>query len=79
MGAGDGRVRFVGHCIGLELNEPPYLAHGYAQPLEAGNVVAIEPKLAFTGLGAVGVENSYHVRDDGPVQLTGATEDAVIV
>ena len=36
MGAGDGRVRFVGHCIGLELNEPPYLAHGYAQPLEAG-------------------------------------------
>ena len=26
MGAGEGRVRFVGHCIGLELNEPPYLA-----------------------------------------------------
>ena len=51
MGAGDGRVRFVGHCIGLELNEPPYLARGYAQPLEAGNVVAIEPKLAFTGAG----------------------------
>jgi hypothetical protein len=52
MGAGDGRVRFVGHCIGLELNEPPYLARGYSLPLEAGNVVAIEPKLAFTGLGA---------------------------
>ena len=49
MGAGEGRVRFVGHCIGLELNEPPYLARGYAQPLEIGNVVAIEPKLAFTG------------------------------
>jgi Xaa-Pro dipeptidase len=79
MGAGDGRVRFVGHCIGLELNEPPYLAHGYAQPLEAGNVVAVEPKLAFTGLGAVGVENSYLVGDGGPVQLTGATEEAVIV
>ena len=29
MGAGDGRVKFVGHCIGLELNEPPYLARGY--------------------------------------------------
>jgi Xaa-Pro dipeptidase len=79
MGAGDGRVRFVGHCIGLELNEPPYLAHGYAQPLEAGNVVAVEPKLAFTGLGAVGVENSYLVGDGGPLQLTGATEEAVIV
>ena len=79
MGAGDGRVRFVGHCIGLELNEPPYLAHGYPLPLETGNVIAIEPKLAFTGLGAVGVENSYFLGDDGPLQLTGATEEPVIV
>jgi Xaa-Pro dipeptidase len=78
MGAGDGRVRFVGHCIGLELNEPPYLAHGYGQPLEEGNVAAIEPKLAFPGLGAVGVENSYLVGPSGPVQLTGATEEPVI-
>jgi Xaa-Pro dipeptidase len=79
MGAGEGRVKFVGHCIGLELNEPPYLARGYAQPLELGNVVAIEPKLAFTGLGAVGIENSYVIGPDGPVQLTGATEEPVIV
>jgi Xaa-Pro aminopeptidase len=78
MGAGDGRVRFVGHCIGLELNEPPYLARGYAQPLESGNVAAIEPKLAFAGLGAVGIENTYLVTDDGPVQLTGGSEEALI-
>jgi Xaa-Pro dipeptidase len=78
MGAGDARVKFVGHCIGLELNEPPYLARGYEQPLEAGNVVAIEPKLAFPGLGAVGVENSYLVGADGPVQLTGASEEPLI-
>jgi Xaa-Pro dipeptidase len=79
MGAGEGRVSFVGHCIGLELNEPPYLARGYSQPLETGNVVAIEPKLAFSGLGAVGLENTYFLADDGPVQLTGATEEPVIV
>jgi Xaa-Pro dipeptidase len=78
MGAGEGRVKFVGHCIGLELNEPPYLARGYEQPLEVGNVVAIEPKLAFTGLGAVGIENSYLIGADGPAQLTGATEEPVI-
>jgi Xaa-Pro aminopeptidase len=78
MGAGDGRVKFIGHCIGLELNEPPYLARGYEAPLEEGNVVAIEPKLAFTGLGAVGIENSYLVEADGPLQLTGASEDPVI-
>jgi len=79
MGAGDGRVRFVGHCIGLELNEPPYLARGYSQPLEEGNVVAIEPKLAFAGLGAVGVENSYLIGPSGPLQLTGASEEPLVV
>jgi Xaa-Pro dipeptidase len=78
MGAGEGRVKFIGHGIGLELNEPPYLARGYSQALEAGNVVAIEPKLAFAGLGAVGVENSYLVGADGPLQLTGASEEPVI-
>jgi Xaa-Pro dipeptidase len=78
MGAGAGRVRFVGHSIGLELNEPPYLARGYSQPLESGNVVAIEPKLAFAGRGAVGVENSYHLGDQGPEQLTGGSEEPVI-
>jgi Xaa-Pro dipeptidase len=78
MGSGEGRVKFVGHCIGLELNEPPYLARDYTQALEAGNVVAIEPKLAFAGLGAVGVENSYLVGGNGPVQLTGASEEPVI-
>ena len=78
MGAGEGRVRFVGHCIGLELNEPPYLAHGYGEPLAEGNVAAIEPKLAFSGLGAVGVENSYLVGPSGPIQLTGGTEEPLI-
>jgi Xaa-Pro aminopeptidase len=78
MGAGAGRVRFIGHCLGLELNEPPYLAHGYGQPLEQGNVAAIEPKLAFTGLGAVGVENTYLIGPSGPLQLTGGTEEPVI-
>ncbi len=79
MGAGDGRVTFVGHCIGLELNEPPYLARGYSLPLELGNVVAIEPKLAFGGLGAVGIENSYLIGPGGPVQLTGGSEEPVVV
>ena len=76
MGAGEGRVRFVGHCIGLELNEPPYLARGYEQPLEEGNVVAIEPKLAFTGLGAVGVENSYLDRRRRPRPAHGRDRGA---
>ena len=73
-GFGDGwmgSVSFIGHGIGLEINEPPFLARGLDAPLEAGNVIAVEPKLAFAGIGAVGIENSYLVRDQGgPENLT---------
>jgi len=70
MGHGPGRVRFVGHGVGLEINERPFLAQGFSAPLEFGNVIAVEPKLVFPGLGAVGIENTYVVDRDGPVQLT---------
>jgi Xaa-Pro aminopeptidase len=63
-------VRFVGHGVGLEINERPFLAQGFSAPLVSGNVIAVEPKLVFPGLGAVGVENTYVVEDDGPVRLT---------
>jgi Xaa-Pro dipeptidase len=66
MGAGPSRVSFVGHGLGLEINEPPFLARGLLTPLAAGNVVAVEPKLVFPALGAVGVENTYVVRASGP-------------
>jgi Xaa-Pro dipeptidase len=68
MGFGPGRVRFVGHGVGLEINERPFLAQGDTRPLEAGNVIAIEPKLVLPGIGAVGRENTYLVRPDGPAE-----------
>lgn len=70
MGFGPARVRFVGHGVGLEVNERPFLADRVDDPLEEGNVVAIEPKLVFPGVGAVGVENTYLVTDAGPERLT---------
>ncbi len=70
MGHGPARVRFVGHGIGLDINERPFLAEGFEAPLEAGNAIAVEPKLVFPGVGAVGVENSYVVTDAGPERLT---------
>jgi Xaa-Pro aminopeptidase len=77
MGFGRERMRFVGHAIGLELNEAPALARGVAMPLVAGAVIAVEPKLVFPGLGAVGVENSYVVRAAGPERLTLAGDDPI--
>lgn len=71
------RVSFVAHGFGLELDEPPFLARGYDQPLEAGMVFALEPKFFFVGEGAVGVENSYAVTETGVEVLTPEPEELV--
>jgi Xaa-Pro aminopeptidase len=71
------RVSFVGHGVGLEIDEPPFLARGYREPLEEGMVFALEPKFFYPDLGAVGVENTYAVTADGVEQLTAASEELV--
>ena len=65
MGAGPQRVRFLGHGVGMEIDELPVLAPGFDEPLEEGNVIAVEPKFVFPGRGAVGIENMYAVTADG--------------
>ncbi|MCR4418851.1 MAG: Xaa-Pro peptidase family protein [Clostridia bacterium] len=64
------KVRFVGHGIGLEINEPPYLAEGHDYPLEAGMTFALEPKMVFPGEGAVGIEDTVVVEANGCRRLT---------
>jgi Xaa-Pro aminopeptidase len=70
MGAGDRRIRFVGHGIGLELDEYPFLARGQKMELQEGMVVALEPKLVFPGIGVVGIENTHLVTREGLSRLT---------
>ena len=65
MGAGRDRVRFLGHGVGMEVDELPVLAPGFDEPLVEGNVIAVEPKFVFPGRGAVGIENMYAVTEDG--------------
>ena len=77
MGAGDSRVRFVGHGVGLELDELPVLASGFDLPLEPGMIVAVEPKMFFPGRGGVGIENTYLITDTGHEKLT-VFEEAII-
>ena len=70
MGAGDGRVSFVGHGVGIELDEYPVLARGQKMVLKEGMVVAVEPKAIFPGRGVVGIENC-HRRDKNAMKLAG--------
>lgn len=70
LGPSGMQTRFIGHGIGLELNEYPFLAQGHTYPLEVGMTFALEPKIVFPGEGAVGLENTVLVTSDGWEILT---------
>lgn len=71
-------VSFIGHGIGIELDELPVIAPGFDIPLEEGIVFALEPKFVFPD-GAVGVENSYLVTEDGLENLTVFEEGIISI
>jgi Xaa-Pro aminopeptidase len=71
MGFGNRRANFLGHGVGLQIDEPPVLAEGFDEPLAAGMVLALEPKKGVPGVGMVGSENTYLVTPDGGRSLTG--------
>ncbi len=79
MGVGDQRIRFVGHGVGLELDEFPFLAKGQEMKLAAGMIIALEPKAIFPGKGVVGIENTHLVTETGLEQLGAFREDIVVV
>jgi Xaa-Pro aminopeptidase len=76
MGPPGGQARFVGHGVGLELDELPVLAPGFDDPLVAGQTLAVEPKFVFPGLGAAAIENTWTVAPGGGSRITAL--DAVL-
>ncbi|PID40683.1 MAG: peptidase M24 [Proteobacteria bacterium] len=79
MGAGPDRIRFIGHGVGLELDEFPFLAQGQTMPLEADMVIALEPKLIYPGKGVVGIENTHVVTENGLEALPRAPQQIIHV
>lgn len=65
MGVGSERGSYIGHSIGLELDEWPVLGAGYHEPLPVGAVITIEPKFMVPGQGAVMVEDDIVVTPSG--------------
>ncbi len=64
MGFAENRVRFLGHGVGLEIDELPVLAPRFTEPFAAGMVVAVEPK-HFSETLCTGVENTFIVAPGG--------------
>ncbi len=64
------QARFVGHGVGIEVNEQPVLGARSRVELEPGMVLAVEPKFVIEGVGAVGIENTFVVTAKGGEKLT---------
>ncbi len=79
MGLGRNKVPFVGHGIGLAIDEYPVIAKGFDVPLEEGAVLAIEPKIGIKDVGMVGVENTFEVTQQGGACMTGERYDIICV
>ena len=71
------QAQFVGHGLGLQINEMPVLTGRSRDVLEEGMVIAFEPKFVLPGVGAVGIENTYLVTATGVECLTPAPEEII--
>jgi Xaa-Pro aminopeptidase len=71
------QARFVGHGVGLEVNELPVLGVRSRTVLEPGMVIAIEPKFVIENTGAVGIENTFVVTANGNEKLTELNEEII--
>ena len=64
------KATFIGHGVGIELNEQPVVTARSKDVLEENMTIALEPKFVLPGVGAVGVENTYVVTPEGLKSLT---------
>jgi Xaa-Pro aminopeptidase len=79
MGAPGEQAKFVGHGVGLELDEMPVLAKGFNAPLMLNQTIAVEPKFVFPGSGVVGIENTFVVSKHGGDRLTSLEDELIVL
>ena len=79
MGLAGNKVPFLGHGVGLCIDEWPVLAARFEKPLEEGMTIALEPKLGLKGIGMVGTENTWEVTALGGRCLSGNVRDIICV
>ncbi|MCM1028974.1 MAG: Xaa-Pro peptidase family protein [Pseudoflavonifractor sp.] len=71
------KAGFVGHGVGIEINELPVLAPRSHDVIAQGQVIAVEPKFVIPGVGAMGIENTYIIGADSTECITNAPENLI--
>ena len=79
MGFASNQVKYLGHGVGMVINEYPVIARKSDEPLEANTILAVEPKKGLAGIGLVGIENTFQVAPGGGVNLTEDCDEIVVV
>ncbi|MBC7962491.1 MAG: aminopeptidase P family protein [Steroidobacteraceae bacterium] len=79
MGMPGEQARFVGHGVGLELDEFPVIAQGFKVALQAGQTIAIEPKFVIPGKGVIGIENTFAVSAAGGEKITDLPDNITFI
>ena len=79
MGYKGHNVRFLGHGVGLYVDELPVITKGFNAPLEENMVIALEPKYAIADVGTVGVEDTFVVTPQGGRCITGDSGNIIVV
>lgn len=69
----------LGHGVGLEIHEPPYLSPRGRGPLEEGMVFTVEPGVYIEGLGGVRLESLIYLDRTGPEVLSKMPKDLISV
>ena len=77
MGFGPDQVLFVGHGLGLEINESPVFTARHRTMLKEGMVFAYEPKFVFPGKGVIGIEVDFITRKEKLERVTKTPVDLV--
>ena len=72
-------IHRIGHGIGVEAHEDPYLVAGNDKPLVAGNAFSVEPGIYVPGRWGARIEDIVVATDDGPMPLNRASHDLAVV
>jgi len=69
----------LGHGLGMDGHEHPYLVKGNRKPLVAGNTVTVEPGIYLPGKLGVRIEDDYAVREKGLTSLSVRPQELVVL